>query len=75
VSSSCRRRCGVLEEEKYLLENLADFNTYYCGDHGNNIAPMRGQLPEAREWFLRRIERAMADPTVAEQDVLQTFAW
>ena len=65
----------MLEEERYLLENLADFDCYYWGDHGNNITPMRGQLPEAREWFLARIERAMADPSVSEQDVLQTIAW
>ena len=27
----------ILEEEKYLLENLAGFETIYWGDHGNNI--------------------------------------
>ena len=27
----------ILEEEKYLLENLEDFNMIYWGDHGNNI--------------------------------------
>jgi len=65
----------VLEEEKYLLENLAEFDCYYWGDHGNNITPMRGRLPEAREWFLTRIERAMTDPAIEQQEVLQTFAW
>ncbi|MEZ8321354.1 radical SAM protein, partial [Vibrio splendidus] len=38
----------ILEEEKYLLENLEDFDCYYWGDHGNNISPMRGMLPQAR---------------------------
>lgn len=65
----------MLEEERYLLENLADFDCYYWGDHGNNITPMRGQLPEARDWFLARLERAMVDPSVSDQDVLRTFAW
>ncbi len=27
----------ILEEEKYLLENLEDFDMLYWGDHGNNI--------------------------------------
>ncbi|WP_319575179.1 alcohol dehydrogenase catalytic domain-containing protein [uncultured Desulfobacter sp.] len=40
----------ILEEEKYLLENLTDFNTFYWGDHGNNIVSSKGRLPEHREW-------------------------
>ena len=30
----------ILEEEKYLLENLEEFNMLYWGDHGNNIESM-----------------------------------
>jgi hypothetical protein len=32
-------------------------------------------IDEAREWFLKMIERAIADRSVTQQDVLQTFAW
>jgi len=65
----------ILEEEKYLPENLADFPTYYWGDHGNNITPMRGRLPESRELFLERVEHAMATHPVVEEDVLLTTPW
>ncbi|MGR3714586.1 MAG: radical SAM protein, partial [Shimia sp.] len=54
----------VLEEEKYLLENLGNFRHYYWGDHGNNLARMRGWMPDAREAFFaarsgsdRRLQR------------------
>jgi len=64
----------ILEEEKYLLENL-DFPTMYWGDHGNNIVPMRGTLPESQAFFLKRIEQAIASHPVIKEDVLKTFAW
>ncbi len=64
----------ILEEEKNLLENL-DFPTYYWGDHGNNIVPMRGILPKSHEFFLEKIERAIATHPVTQQEILQTFAW
>lgn len=64
----------ILEEEKYLLENL-DFATIYWGDHGNNIVPMRGRLPASQPLFLKEIEQAMATHPVTRQEVLQTFAW
>ena len=64
----------ILEEEKYLLENL-DFETIYWGDHGNNIVPSRGILPESRELFLGRIEHAIATHPVTEQEVLLTSPW
>lgn len=35
----------ILEAEKFLLENLADFDTFYRGDHGNNIVSSKGRLP------------------------------
>lgn len=64
----------ILEEEKYLLENL-DFPTIYWGDHGNNIVPMRGSLPQSQKFFLKQIERAIATHPVTQEEVLQTFAW
>lgn len=65
----------ILEEEKYLLENLTDFNTFYWGDHGNNIISSKGRLPEHREEFLKKIEDVIATHPVTHQDVLKTFAW
>lgn len=64
----------ILEEEKYLLENL-DFDTIYWGDHGNNIVPMRGRLPESQKFFLKKIEHAIATHPVTQEEVLKTFAW
>ncbi|MCG8552390.1 MAG: B12-binding domain-containing radical SAM protein [Desulfobacterales bacterium] len=65
----------ILGEEKYLLENLTDFNTFYWGDHGNNIISSKGRLPEHREEFLEKINHAIATHPVTKQDVLKTFAW
>lgn len=65
----------ILEEEKYLLENLADFETIYWGDHGNNIVSSRGILPESRERFIGRIDHAIATHPVTEQEVLLTSPW
>lgn len=64
----------ILEEEKYLLENL-DFATMYWGDHGNNIVPMRGMLPRSQRLFLQEVEKAIATHPVTQEEVLQTFAW
>lgn len=64
----------ILEEEKYLLENL-DFPTFYWGDHGNNIVSSKGPLPQYQEQFLGRVERAIAGHPVTEQDVLYTSPW
>lgn len=65
----------LLEEERYLLENLADFKTYYWGDHGNNLSPMRGWLPDNRTAFLHRVEHAITNHPVAQQEALHTLAW
>ncbi|GAA4887020.1 radical SAM protein [Ferrimonas pelagia] len=65
----------VLEEEKYLLENLGEFDCYYWGDHGNNIAPMRGSLQQWRGQFLRRIEHEIATNPITKENIIQTFAW
>ena len=64
----------ILEEEKYLLETL-DFETIYWGDHGNNIVPMRGKLPQSQKFFLKKIEHAIATHPVTQEEVLKTFAW
>lgn len=65
----------ILEEEKYLLENLAGFETIYWGDHGNNIVSSRGRLPASRELFLGKIDYAIANHPVTEQEVLVTTPW
>jgi len=64
----------ILEEEKCLLERL-DFPTMYWGDHGNNIVPMRGRLPQNQEFFLKRIEQAISTHPVTKEETLQTFSW
>ena len=64
----------ILEEEKYLLENLA-FETFYWGDHGNNIVPMRGKMPQSQKFFLKKIKYAIAHHPVTQEEVLKTFAW
>ncbi|QIZ75802.1 radical SAM protein [Ferrimonas lipolytica] len=65
----------ILEEEKYLLENLVDFDCYYWGDHGNNISPMRGMFPAIREPFLQKLERDITHNPITKQNAIQTFAW
>ena len=65
----------ILEEEKYLLENLAGFETIYWGDHANNIVSSRGILPESRDLFLGKVGHAIATHPVTKKDVLQTSAW
>ncbi len=65
----------ILEEEKYLLENLSGFETIYWGDHANNIVSSKGRLPESQAQFLRKIERAIASHPVTEQEVLVTSPW
>ncbi|MFT5701820.1 MAG: radical SAM superfamily enzyme YgiQ (UPF0313 family) [Desulforhopalus sp.] len=65
----------ILEEEKYLLENMVGFKTFYWGDHGNNVVPMKGWLPESREMFLKNIDHAIASHPVCKEEVLRTFAW
>ena len=65
----------ILEEEKYLLENLAGFETIYWGDHGNNIVSSRGILPESQEQFLRKIDHAIASHPVTKQEILETSPW
>ncbi|MDP2489182.1 radical SAM protein [Vibrio splendidus] len=65
----------ILEEEKYLLENLEDFDCYYWGDHGNNISPTRGMLPQARKPFLDKINQDIAHNPITKHNVIKTFAW
>ncbi len=64
----------ILEEERYLLKNIA-FNTIYWGDHGNNIVSLKGSLPESQELFLRKIELAIANHPVTKQEILLTSPW
>ena len=65
----------ILEEEKYLLENLDDFKMMYWGDHGNNIESLRGMLPSSKETFLQRVVSAIAHHPVADQEILHTTPW
>lgn len=64
----------ILEEEKYLLENL-NFETYYWGDHGNNIATMRGWLPKNQQRFKQHIVDNIKHNPITQENVIQTFAW
>ncbi|WP_319574847.1 zinc-binding dehydrogenase [uncultured Desulfobacter sp.] len=63
-----------MEEEKHLLKNLSNFNTFYWGDHSNNIVSSRGRLPDNRQAFLKKIENAIATHPVTRQKVLTTMA-
>ena len=65
----------ILEEEKYLLENLDDFEMLYWGDHGNNIETLRGMLPTLRDNFLKKIDLAIAHHPVTSREILQTSPW
>ena len=65
----------ILEEEKYLLENMQGFDTFYWGDHGNNIVSSKGWLTESREQFLGHVNHAIAAHPVTQQDVLHTQPW
>lgn len=65
----------ILEEEKYLLENLAGFETIYWGDHGNNIISSRGRLPESQKRFLENIDHAITHHPVTQEEVLCTSPW
>ena len=65
----------ILEEEKYLLEHLEDFKMVYWGDHGNNIETLRGMLPQQRDFFIHKIEHAIAHHPITRQEVLQTSPW
>ena len=62
----------TLEEETYLLENLAGFETIYWGYHANNIVSSRGRLPESQKQFLRKIDQAIASHPVTKQETLVT---
>lgn len=64
----------ILEEEKYLLDNLA-IDTYYWGDHGNNIASMRGWLPKNQQRFKQHIIDNITHNPITQENVIQTFAW
>lgn len=64
----------VLEEEKYLLENL-NIDTFYWGDHGNNLVPQKGFLLDSREQFLTNLECVIKLNPMAKENKIQTFAW
>lgn len=64
----------ILEEEKYLLEHL-HIDTYYWGNHGNNITPMKGSFPYYRQQFITQITKTIQSHPVTKQEVLLTNPW
>lgn len=64
----------VLEEEKYLLENL-HIDTFYWGDHGNNLVPQKGSLLDSKAQFLTNLDRTIAANPSAQENIIQTFSW
>ncbi len=65
----------ILQEEKYLLENLDDFQMMYWGDHGNNIVSSKGMLPAAKPLFLKKVLHAIESHPITDQEVLMTSPW
>ena len=65
----------ILEEERYLLANLDEFETFYWGDHGNNIVPQKGFLPLMKNRFLKNVEKEIEKNPIIKEEVLRTFAW
>lgn len=65
----------ILEEEKYMLENLDDFDTFYWGDHNNNLVYAKGKLPENKARFLRNVEKTIAMNPQAEKEIYRSMAW
>lgn len=65
----------ILDEEIYLLENMEEFETYYWGDHGNNMVPQKGMWPYARRQFMKNIDHADKNHPALKNEVLHTFAW
>lgn len=64
----------VLEEEKYLLENM-NFDTYYWGDHGNNVISIKGHFPQQKEQFLSVLKRNLKTHPEIDKEVIRTYAW
>ena len=64
----------ILEEEQYLLENL-NIDTVYWGNHGNNITPMKGELPLMQNHFLEKIKNSIQKNPVTNLEVLATNPW
>ncbi|WP_075590959.1 B12-binding domain-containing radical SAM protein [Labilibacter marinus] len=63
----------VLEEEKYLLENLK-FDTFYWGDHGNNEVSLKGQFPSNKVSFLNVVNGALENIKNKDEKI-ETFSW
>ncbi|GEM81529.1 radical SAM protein [Vibrio superstes] len=64
----------VLEEEKYLMENL-NIDTFYWGDHGNNLVPQKGYFLDSKALFLANLNRVIKANPMACDNVIQTFSW
>ena len=65
----------MVEEEKYLIENLGNFDTFYWGDHGNNIVPQKGMMPYHRKEFLKNLTTYAPKHRSINDEVLHTFEW
>lgn len=64
----------LLQEEKYLLENIR-FPTLYWGDHGNNIVAKRGYLPEHQAQFIKLLEVAIAHHPLSKEQHYHPSPW
>ncbi|WP_109829295.1 radical SAM protein [Reichenbachiella versicolor] len=64
----------ILQEEKYLLENL-NYKTVYWGDHGNNIVSNKGELPDMQEFFLEKVQHAIEKHPIVNEEVLHANPW
>ncbi|WP_282035812.1 radical SAM protein [Saccharicrinis aurantiacus] len=63
----------VLEEEKYMLENL-NFSTFYWGDHGNNEVSLKGQFPNNKIGFLNTVNNAI-EQEAGRDETIVTYSW
>jgi len=63
----------VLEEEKYMLENL-NFSTFYWGDHGNNEVSLKGQFPNNKIGFLNTVNNAIKQEAGRDETIV-TYSW
>lgn len=64
----------ILAEEKYLLEHL-NIDTYYWGDHGNNMYAQKGQLPEMQIKFLQNLNIVPLQHPALQKEVWATNPW
>lgn len=57
-----------------LLDHL-DYNVVYWGNHGNNIVPQKGILPDMQERFLENVKYSIERNPVTQEEILATNPW